>query len=127
MSCCVVSAKIRRSVKAGGLVLALGLVAALAARPFVALVDDDAPLDPVPPAYTDYESEHAAAAEIGEADSELADRAGRPVEKVVAVGSGDTLTDLLLRAGVDPTEAGEAVTALRERLQPAQPGAAARR
>ncbi len=113
MSCCVVSAKIGRSVKAGGLVLVLGLMAALVARPFVALVDDDAPLDPVPPAYADYESQHAAIPDVGVSDSEVADRADRPVERVMVAGGGDTLVEVLQRAGIDATDAGQAVTALR--------------
>ena len=112
VSGCVVSNKIRRSVKAGGLVLALGLAAGVVARPFVAVVDADLPLDPIPPAYADFESERPAWSEIGEADSELADRAARPTERVVAVGSGDTVADVMTRAGVAPGEAGQAMAAL---------------
>ncbi len=112
VSGCVISNKIRRSIKAGALVLALGLAAAVVARPFVSVVDTDLPLDPIPPAYADFESEHPVWPEIGEADSELSDRASRPVERVMAVGSGDTVADVMERAGVAPADAGQAMSAL---------------
>jgi murein DD-endopeptidase MepM/ murein hydrolase activator NlpD len=114
-----VSAKIKRSAKAVGIVAALGLVAMFAARPFVALVEDaPAPLDAAPPVYADFESEHSGWSEIGDADSELEDRASRPVERLVAASSGDTLKDLLLRAGVSSTDATDALTSLTEVFNP---------
>lgn len=51
-------------------------------------------------------------------DSELEDRASRPIQHVVQVDKGDTLIDLLLRAGVDRNEALNAISALREVYNP---------
>ena len=113
-----VSAKIKRSAKAVGIVAAFGVIALLVARPFVALVEAPAPLETLPPAYADYESEHTGWTEIGDADSELEDRASQPVARVMAVGSGDTLKDLMLRAGVASADATEALTSLTEMFNP---------
>ncbi len=84
----------------------------IAARPFVTLVEDPAPLDPLPPAYADYESEHVTASEPTAADSDIDDRLKRPVERVVTAGSGDTIKDLMLRAGVDSGDAALALDSL---------------
>lgn len=51
-------------------------------------------------------------------DSELEDRAQRPIQHIVLVDKGDTLIDLLLRAGVERNEALNAVSALREVYNP---------
>lgn len=51
-------------------------------------------------------------------DSELEDRARQPIKHVVQVDKGDTLLDLLLRAGVERNEALNAIAALREVYNP---------
>ncbi|MBI5163229.1 MAG: peptidoglycan DD-metalloendopeptidase family protein [Magnetospirillum sp.] len=117
MGCCV-SAKIRRTLEAGGLVALLGVAALMVAQPFVDFGTGDAPLDPVPPLYADLESERPATAVPVLADSELADRTGRPVQRVLAVGGGDTMMDILLRAGVDATDANAAIDALLDVYNP---------
>jgi murein DD-endopeptidase MepM/ murein hydrolase activator NlpD len=114
---CRVSAKIKRSAKAAAVVVAFGLAALFGARPFVALVEDDKPLDP-PAAYADYESEHIAWTEPASTDSDLEYRASRPVERVMRAGSGDTMMDLLLRAGVESSDATQAIEALKEVFNP---------
>lgn len=96
----------------------MGVAAAIAARPFVSLVEAPAPLDPAPPSYSDFESEHAAWIEVGAPDSELADRAARPVEQIVEAGVGDTLMDLLMRAGVDSQDANLALDSLKDVYNP---------
>lgn len=52
------------------------------------------------------------------ADSDIEDEASRPIQTVVEVESGDTLMDLLVRAGVDKVEATKAIDALREVYNP---------
>ena len=89
----------------------------VAARPFVALVQD-APLDAVPPSYMDFEAEHSGGGDLSASDSELSDRAGRPVEHVLQAGHGDTLVDLLLRAGVDTLDANQAIESLSDVFNP---------
>jgi len=87
------------------------------ARPFVAMVAE-VPLDAAPPIYMDFEAEHAAGGDLAEADSELGWRASRPVERVVQAGRGDTLVDLLLRAGVDSIDATQAIESLSDLFNP---------
>jgi murein DD-endopeptidase MepM/ murein hydrolase activator NlpD len=115
---CRVSAKIKRTLKAAGLVGLVGIGAMLAARPFVQFGTSDAPLDITPPAYVDMEAEHSGWAEQLASDSELEDRAGRPVERHVQVGSGDTLMDVLVRAGVETPDATQAIDALKDVFNP---------
>jgi murein DD-endopeptidase MepM/ murein hydrolase activator NlpD len=101
-------------------VVLAGGAAMMAARPFVPFGDGDGPLDLLPAAYVDLENEKGRLAADWEAatDSELEDRAGRPIERVVQAGSGDTLVDLLSRAGVDPAEASQAIEALTDVYNP---------
>ena len=112
------SAKIKRTLKAAGLVGLVGIGAMFAARPFVQFGESDAPLDAVAPAYVDLEAEQTNWAEQLASDSELEDRATRPVENHVKVGSGDTLMDVLTRAGVEVGDATQAIEALKEVFNP---------
>ncbi|HSV29178.1 MAG TPA: peptidoglycan DD-metalloendopeptidase family protein [Candidatus Omnitrophota bacterium] len=96
----------------------VGVVALFAARPFVQFGDGDEPIDGNPPSYIDFEAERVARALPSASDSELEDRAGRPVERQVQVGSGDTLMDVLVRAGVDVGEANQAIDALKDVFNP---------
>lgn len=114
-----VTAKIKRSMKAVAVVGLAGIAAFFAARPFVHLVDDtDNLLDGPPPVFMDAEAELSARARSLTTDSELEDRASRPVETQVRVGSGDTLGDVLARAGVEGAEATQAIDALRDVFNP---------
>lgn len=113
-----VSAKLKRTLMAAGVVGLVGIGALMAARPFVQFGVHDEPLDPAPPAYVDLEAERSGWAEQVASDSELEDRATRPVENHVQVGSGDTLMDVLTRAGVEVTDANLAIDALKEVYNP---------
>jgi len=114
-----VSAKIKRSLKAVAVVGLAGIAAMIAARPFVHIGDrDESFLDRAPPMFMDAEAEHSAKALPLTTDSELEDRATRPVENHVKVGAGDTLGDVLARAGVDAAEATQAIEALRDVFNP---------
>lgn len=114
-----VTAKIKRSMKAVAVVGLAGIAAFFAARPFVHLVDDaDSLLDGPPPVFMDAEAELSVRARPLTTDSELEDRASRPVETQVRVGSGDTLGDVLARAGVEGIEATQAIDALRDVFNP---------
>jgi murein DD-endopeptidase MepM/ murein hydrolase activator NlpD len=117
LGCCV-NAKLKRSLKA--IVPAVVIIAGvwLAARPFVHFGDGATSLEAEPPAYVDSDAEHHAGLELPTSDSEIEDQLGRPVERVVQAGSGDTLKDLLLRAGVDAVEANQAVEALTDVYNP---------
>ncbi len=117
MGCCV-SAKIKRSLRAAGLVGLVGIAAMFAARPFVQFGDDDSPLDATPPAYVDLEAERSGLSPIAASDSELEDRARRPVERQMQVASGDTLVDVLIRAGVEGSDASQAIEALKDVFNP---------
>ncbi len=88
----------------------------LAASPFHPFGEGVTALDTAP-AYNDSESERTAMA-VAAADSMIDDRVGRPVEELMKVGSGDTLVDLLLRAGVEAAEAAQAIEALRDVYNP---------
>ncbi|MGE5503953.1 MAG: peptidoglycan DD-metalloendopeptidase family protein [Actinomycetota bacterium] len=90
----------------------------LAARPFVHFGDGSTSLETQPPAYVDADVERHAAAEPATTDSEIEDQLGRPVERVVQAGSGDTLMDLLLRAGVEAAEANQAIDAMTDLYNP---------
>jgi murein DD-endopeptidase MepM/ murein hydrolase activator NlpD len=113
-----VSAKIKRTLKAAGVVGLVGIGAMLAARPFVQFGTHDEPLEVAPPAYVDLEAERSGWAEQVASDSELEDRATRPIENHVQVGSGDTLIDVLTRAGVDVSDANLAIDALKDVYNP---------
>jgi murein DD-endopeptidase MepM/ murein hydrolase activator NlpD len=116
---CRVSAKLKRTAKAAGIVGVAGIFALIGAKPVVVLVQHAAPSASSPPRVAeDFESEHPVHLEHSEADSEIADRAAQPVEKVLHVESGSTLKDLLLKAGADPNDATEALTALRSVYDP---------
>ncbi|MEW5728767.1 MAG: peptidoglycan DD-metalloendopeptidase family protein [Pseudomonadota bacterium] len=117
LGCCV-NAKIKRTLRAAAVVGVAGLVALFAARPFVNLGDGDGSLDSGQPAYVDFENEKSGQALALASDSELEDRAGRPVERQIQVGSGDTLSDVLVRAGVEPADAVQAIEALRSVFNP---------
>ena len=119
MGCCV-NAKIKRTLRAAAVVGVAGLIALFAARPFVQLGESDAPLDGTLPAYVDFEAEKAGLAQALASDSEIEDRAGRQVERLVQVGSGDTLSDVLVRSGVEASDAVQAIEALRSVFNPRQ-------
>lgn len=51
-------------------------------------------------------------------DSEIEDQASRPIQTVVEAERGDTLLDLLVKAGVDKAEANKAIDALSEVYNP---------
>ena len=114
-----VTAKIKRSLKAAAVVGAAGIAAMFAARPFVNLGDQGvAIIDSAAPLFVDAEAERSARALPQGTDSELEDRATRPVETHVRVGAGDTLGDVLARAGVEGSEASQAIDALRDVFNP---------
>ncbi|MGE5547263.1 MAG: peptidoglycan DD-metalloendopeptidase family protein [Solirubrobacterales bacterium] len=102
--------------RAAAIVGLAGIGALFAARPFVG--ESPTPLDPHPPAYVDLEAERSWRGLALAADSEIEDRAGRPVERPIQVGSGDTLMDVLMRAGVDGSEATQAIEALKDKFNP---------
>lgn len=118
LGCCAVSARIKRSLKAFALVGLVGVAAMMAARPFVPFGDGDVTLDPPELLSGDFESETRLRLVQPASDSEIEDALGRPVERVVAVGAGDTLGDLLIRAGVDSPEAAEAIESLKTLYNP---------
>ncbi len=107
-----VTAKLKRSLKALAVVVAVGAIAIFAARPFVPFSGGEAPLDTAPPAYMDMESEGGIHPQAESSDSESEDRARRPVEEVLQVGAGEKLMDLLGRAGVPSVEALQAIDSL---------------
>lgn len=96
----------------------VGIGAMFVARPFVQFGAPDVPLDPSAPVYMDMEAERSNWAEQVASDSELEDRATRPIENHVSVGAGDTLMDVLSRAGVDVSDANVAIDALKEVYNP---------
>jgi murein DD-endopeptidase MepM/ murein hydrolase activator NlpD len=112
-----ITAKLERTLKAVAVVAFVGGAAMMAARPLVRFGDTDAPLDPVATVYQELESDGGPGM-AESSDSELEDRAGRPIERIVQVGGGDTLMDLLGRAGVDPIEATQAIEALTDVYNP---------
>ena len=113
------TAKIKRSLKAAAVVGLAGIAAIFAARPFVQVNDRGNDfLDGAAPAFMDSEAEHSAKARAEISDSESEDRASRPVETHVRVSSGDTLSDVLQRAGVEGSEANQAIDALRDVFNP---------
>lgn len=115
---CRITAKLKRTLKTVAVVAVVAGAVFTAARPFVPFGRDDQPLDAAPAAYVDLENEKHARAAAVLADSEIEDRARRPVEKVVQAGSGDTLMDLMMRAGVEAPEAAQAIDALKDVYNP---------
>ncbi len=122
-----VTAKLKRSLKALAVVILLGLVALVVARPFVPFV----PFDPFSTfsgeagrfdrgtaLYMDMDSEDTVRAQAEVSDSEIEDRVRRPVERVLQVGSGEKLMELLGRAGVPSPEAAQAIEALITKFDP---------
>lgn len=112
------TAKIKRSFKAGAIVALVGVGALSLAHPLIKFSETDAPIDAVAPAYVDMEAEKTAMAVPAASDSELEDRAARPVENHLKVSSGDTLMDVLVRAGVETADANQAIEALRDVYNP---------
>lgn len=75
----------------------------------------EAPPPSPPPPPPELETEPAPANQIAaqpRADSEIEDQASHPIQTVVEAEQGDTLVDLLLKAGVERTEATKAIEAL---------------
>lgn len=96
----------------------LGLAATGIGIPFRDASDTKGKLDLDLPRYVDFEAERRGVSPAIASDSELEDRISRPVERQVTVASGDTLIDVLARAGVDMAEASQAVEALRSVYNP---------
>jgi len=113
-----VTAKLKRSLKALAVVVLLGVIGLLLARPFVRFGESDAPIDSVPPVYVDLDAEGRVHPTLEMSDSEIEDQARRPRERALQVGSGETLSDLMVRAGVPAGEAGRAAEALYTRFDP---------
>ena len=90
----------------------------LAARPFIALVEDPPPLDPTPPGFVDYEAEHHPLNDIAESDSEIETSVRMPVERTFQVGRGETLAEALVRGGVDVADAKDAVDTMGDLFDP---------
>jgi murein DD-endopeptidase MepM/ murein hydrolase activator NlpD len=79
---------------------------------------DDALPQQTPPA-VELETDHPKlAVPPPQADGATEDQASRPIQTVVEAEQGDTLLDLLLKAGVDRTEATKAIDALRDVYNP---------
>lgn len=100
-------------------------VVAILAAGYVALPSsrDDSPqasqlLDPRAALYNDMERETTKPVTAAQSDSELEDQAARPMLTVVQVDRGDTLLDLLMKAGVERQEAHSAIQAMREVYNP---------
>jgi murein DD-endopeptidase MepM/ murein hydrolase activator NlpD len=110
----LVTAKLKRSLKAMAVVAVLAGALIHWGRPFVPFVGGggDVPLDPGPSIYMDLEAEGDTHSQPDLTDSEIEDRAHRPAERLLTVGSGEKLTDLLGRAGVASADAIPAVEAL---------------
>lgn len=84
----------------------------LAARPFIALVEDPPSLDPAPATFADYESERHPFNDLAESDSDIEQRTQQPVERTFQVGRGETLAETLVRSGVELADAKDAVDTL---------------
>ncbi|WP_245651241.1 M23 family metallopeptidase [Paramagnetospirillum marisnigri] len=115
----------KRSLKALAVVILVGGAALFAARPFVPFTPfggGDDRLSGPPPLYMDLEGEaKVTAITLADlSDSEIEDRARRPVETIVQVRSGEKLTELLGRAGVASAEATQAIDALITLFDPRQ-------
>jgi len=79
----------------------------------------DHPVETPPTTSTESETDLQKLAQLpAKTDSEIEDQATRPIQTVVEAESGDTLLDLLLKAGVDRSEATQALDALREVYNP---------
>jgi murein DD-endopeptidase MepM/ murein hydrolase activator NlpD len=113
-----VTAKLKRSLKALAVVVLIGTVGVLVARPLARFGESQGPIDPAPPAYLDLEAEGRAPPPVEMSDSEIEDEARRPQERILQVGSGETLNDLMTRAGVAAAEAARAAEALYTRFDP---------
>jgi murein DD-endopeptidase MepM/ murein hydrolase activator NlpD len=116
-----VTAKLKRSLKAIAVVLLVGAIAVLLARPFVPFPPfggGEGPLEARPPLYLDLEAEGDAQPQPDTADSEIEDIARRPFESVLTLGSGDTMPELIGRAGIAAGEAAAAAEALYRLIDP---------
>ncbi|MTJ81540.1 MAG: peptidoglycan DD-metalloendopeptidase family protein [Telmatospirillum sp.] len=79
----------------------------------------EAEAPPPPPAPADLEADSPKPVLTSpRADSEIEAQAAHPIQTVVEAEQGDTLLDLLLKAGVDRTEATKAIDALRDVYNP---------
>jgi murein DD-endopeptidase MepM/ murein hydrolase activator NlpD len=77
------------------------------------------PQEPIAPGLAESETDvQKQALTTPKSDSELEDQASHPIQTVVEAEDGDTLLDLLLKAGVDRNEATQAIEALREVYNP---------
>jgi len=116
-----VTAKLKRSLKAIAVVGLVGVIAVLLARPFVPFVPfggGEGPLEPKAPAYVDLEAEGDAQPQPDTADSEIEDIARRPFESLLSLGSGETLPELIARAGVGASDASAAAESLYRLIDP---------
>lgn len=109
----------RRTITAATLV-ALGLAAAAAVSGLPQRIFDRHPKTASPaPAPAESDNEAATLARTTpKADSEIEDQATHPIQTVVEAEQGDTLLDLLLKAGVERNDANRAIDALREVYNP---------
>ncbi|CAA7615694.1 conserved hypothetical protein [Candidatus Terasakiella magnetica] len=107
-----VTAKLKRTLKAIAVAILVAGIAIVVSRPFTPFRSDDTPLDSAPLSYMDLEAEGSSHAGLESSDSELEDRARRPIDYVLKVGSGETLMDLLGRAGISSPEASQAIDTL---------------
>ena len=107
-----VTAKLKRSLKALAVVIAVGGIGLFIARPFVPFNGGEDSMDSAPLSYMDMEAEGGNHAVAETSDAEMEDRAHRPVDHVLQVGSGEKLSDLLNRAGVSGAEALAAIETL---------------
>lgn len=97
----------------------LGALAMNLAAPFDDRPSSRSSTETAIPKYIEYEtSPNTAGVALAATDSELEDRAARPIERQFTVASGDTLSDVLTRAGVDVAEATQAIEALRTVYNP---------
>lgn len=107
-----VTAKLKRSLKALAVVVLVGAAALYGARPLVQFGGGDTEVETAPAAYIDLENEGSGHTQAEVSDSEIEDRSTRPVDYVMQVGSGETLMDLLGRAGIPSAEASQAIETL---------------
>jgi len=116
-----VTAKLKRSLKAIAVVGLAGVIAVLLARPFVPFTPfggNEGPLEPKLPPYVDLEADAQLQLQPDSADSEIEDIARRPSDSVLSLGSGETLPELIARAGISGTDASAAAEALYRLIDP---------
>lgn len=117
-----VTAKLKRSLKALAVVILVGAAAIFAARPFVPTFSPfgggDEALHTLSALYVDMDNEGQVQAPPESSDSEIEDRARRPIDHILQVGSGEKLTEVLGRAGIATAEATQAIDALISLFDP---------